>query len=203
MAANAARVTIPAPAIERATIIVESVPSCPLICHKFSEKAQREILEKQMKGGSVKKKTTSPKDPESLFHDAYYKYPGGGYGVPSIWFKLAAVRAGTTLGIPMTESRQAFFVLGERGDDAVDLVKLDGTPQLRIDPVRLNGKTADMRVRAEFPSWSAALTIEFLTHAISLQELVNLVNLSGFCNGVGEWRPQKNGDCGRFRVREG
>lgn len=35
---------------------------------------------------------------------------------------------------------------------------------------------------------------------MSLEQIIGLLNVGGFSNGVGEWRPQKNGSYGMFHV---
>ena len=60
--------------------------------------------------------------------------------------------------------------------------------------------TADLCYRAEFKSWRTELTINFNGHAISAEQIVNLLNLGGFSNGVGDWRPAKNGRFGTYHV---
>jgi hypothetical protein len=44
------------------------------------------------------------------------------------------------------------------------------------------------------------LDIQYNARAISQDQLLNLINLGGFSVGVGEWRPERSGDFGRFRV---
>ena len=75
---------------------------------------------------------------------------------------------------------------------------------MREDMVRVGGiqKVAAPRYRAEFPSWSAVITIKFLEDVITESELIGLLNTAGFTCGVGEWRPEKSnsGSFGLFRV---
>ena len=78
---------------------------------------------------------------------------------------------------------------------------------MREDMVRVGGinKVASPRYRAEFPSWSATITIQFLEDVISEAQLIGLLNTAGFTCGVGEWRPEKSnsGSFGLFRVVAG
>ena len=162
----------------------------PLICNRWSEKAKKQMLDKQTKAAKLAKEA---KDPEADFRGSLYQYPGGGYGFPSVAFKAATVRAGTYCDMKMTYLRGAFHVLG-------DLVKIEGEPHSREDMVRVGMGTADIRYRAEFPEWSATLPIILNMRALSIDQLVNLLNLAGFAVGVGEWRPERDGQFGLFEV---
>lgn len=169
------------------------VGDSPLIVHNWSEKSKKEMLDKQMKKATKGKEA---KDPQKDFEDSLYEHPDGGFGFPAVAFKNAAVTACTSLNKAITKvaARQAFHVRGE-------LVKIDGDlPTPREDMVRVGMGTADIRYRGEFKAWSATLTIEYNPHALSLEQIVNLFNHAGFGVGVGEWRPEKNGQYGRFSV---
>lgn len=181
-------VTIPKPKL--VTVIIPIIGTTPLICHAWDEKIKGEMLAKQMKK-AVKTKQT--KDPEASFKASLYKHPDGGYGFPSTSFKSAAVRAAKLAGVPMTDAKQMFFIKGE-------LTKIIGTPTMREDMVRLKGNTADIRHRGEFKEWSADLEVQYNEDWISAEQIANLISLAGFSVGVGEWRPEKNGQYGTFAI---
>jgi hypothetical protein len=187
-------------------VIVESIPinirvveltlvgDTPLIVHRWSEKAKKEMLDKQMKKAKLSKEA---KDPMKEYLDCLYYYDreNNKYGFPSIAFKLAAVSAGGRFsdGLKMTELRGAFFVENE-------FVEIEGTPTMREDMVRIGMGTADIRYRPEFKQWKTKLRIRYNANSISLEQLVSLFNLAGFGVGVGEWRPEKDGQFGMFHV---
>ena len=190
-AAAAALVQVELPPIDVQHIQVRVVGDSPLITHRWSEKARKEMLDKQMKKAKSAKEA---KDPEVDFRSSLYPYPGGGYGFPSVAFKNAAVSACRfSDGIKMTHARGAFHVQDE-------LVKIDGEPTMREDMVRIGMGTADIRFRGEFRDWSASLRVSFNRNVFSPAQIMNLFNLAGFGVGVGEWRPEKNGQFGRFHV---
>lgn len=167
----------------------------PLIVHRWSEKAKKEMLDKQMKK-AVKAKQA--KDPQRDFEESLYRLSDGGYGFPAVAFKCAAVRAATSLDMTMVQARQLFHVIA---DDS-DLVRIDGEPEMREDMVRLNGKTADIRYRGEFKRWSAEISVRYNADVVSAEQVCNLFHLAGFSVGVGEWRPEKNGIFGCFTLLE-
>lgn len=191
------------PKIERNRLIITLVGDSALITHRWSEKAKKEMLDTQMKRAKTSKVA---KDPDRDFADSLYwlttqpsaitseTVAAGRFGFPSVGFKKAAVTAaGDVDGAKMTEMRRRFHVEGE-------FVEIEGAPIRREDMVRLNGTKADIRFRGMFPEWRATLNIEYNSSAISAEQIVNLFNLAGFGVGIGEWRPEKNGQFGRFHV---
>lgn len=184
-------ISIPQIEIERMTIHV--VGDSPLIVHKWSEKAKKQILDKQMK---VAKKGREAKNPKQDYEDCIYYLDKGGYGFPSIGFKAAAVSACRfTDGTKMTVARGAFHVEGE----FVEILH-KGKPRMREDMVKIGMGVADIRYRPEFWPWKAEITVSYNKHALSKEQIINLFNLAGFGVGVGEWRPEKNGMNGRFHI---
>lgn len=184
--------TIEIPRIELGYLEIQVIGDSPLIMHKWSEKAKKQILDKQMK---VAKKGKDAKDPEQDFLDCIYYHPDGGYGFPAVAFKDAAVSACRfTDGTKMTVARGAFHVDGE-------FVKIEGDePVPREDMVKVGMGVADIRYRPEFRNWRASIRLSYNKHALSKEQIVNLFNLAGFGVGVGEWRPERNGQFGRFHI---
>jgi hypothetical protein len=161
----------------------------PLICHRWSEKAIKIMLDKQMGKASTGK---ARKDPQADYEGSLYPFKAG-YGFPTIAFKAAAVTAGKYAEAKMTFLRGAFHIDGE-------LVEIKGKPRPREDMVRVGMGTADIRYRAEFPEWEVALPIRYNAKAINIEQLANLFRIAGFGVGIGEWRPEKDGQFGRFEV---
>lgn len=167
------------------------VGDSPLIMHRWSDKAKKMILDKQMKKAS---KGREARDPEKDYEESIYYREDRSYGFPAIGIKSAMVRAGKNMGIPMTDSRTAFHIPEE-------MVCIQGTPRPREDMVRIDGgRTADIRYRAEFPDWKSSFRIVFNAAVLSAEQIVNMLEFAGFGVGIGEWRPEKNGQFGRFHV---
>ena len=184
--------------LEVETIEFWLVGDTSLIMHKWSTKAKEEMLSKQMKQKTSAKEA---KDPEQQFRDAIYYYPGGGYGFPADAFKACIVNSQvkSAKAIDKTHARAAFHVMGEADDDSRQLVRIYGEPVKRQDMVRIQ-QTTDIRFRPEFKKWSAKLIVRFRKDAISEFQLINLYQTAGFSTGLGEWRPEKNGQHGMFHV---
>lgn len=176
--------------LQKQRIQIRVIGDTPLICHRFDEKAKKQILDKQM--GKVKQ-GKEKKDPNADFERSLYPYPGGGYGFPSIGFKAAAVTTANDLNIQKVLVRRAFHIMGE-------LVKIEGEPSMREDTVKIGMGTTDIRYRGEFLKWSATLDVVYNSAIINAEQLVNLFEAAGFGVGVGEWRPERDGVNGMFHV---
>lgn len=192
------------PEIQQKTLVLKVVGDSPLIVHKWSEKAKKEILEKQMKKAT---KAKEAKDPWMDYCESMYwltpmpekptqeDIEKAKFGFPATAFKAAAIDAGYQQGYlaKKTTARGAFYIVG-------DMVEIQGTPNIREDMVKIGMGIADIRYRGEFKNWSAELTIRYNPNVMSAEQIVNLINLGGFSNGVGEWRQSKDGCFGIFHV---
>lgn len=201
-------VGIELPKLDIRLMEVAVVGDSPLIVHAWSEKAKKEMLDKQMKKAKSAKEA---KDPVADFEASMYRLADGGYGFPSVAFKNAAVTAGTSVaGLTKIQARQAFHILGEDADiqgafegskSRVNLVRIEGgKPSMREDMVRVGMGTADLRYRPEFSEWHAKLLVRYNANVLSESQILNLLNVAGFAVGVGEWRPEKDGQYGCFHV---
>lgn len=204
VAAEESMLDLVIPPIETKTFRVKLIGDSSLIVHKWSEKAMKMILDKQTKKAGTGKEA---KDPWADYCDSMYwltkkpEHPteediaNARFGFPAKAFKACAIDAGYQQGIipKKTTARGAFHVLGE-------LVEIEGHPQMREDPVKVGMGSADLRYRGEFPEWSVILTIKYNPRAMSAEQIINLLNFGGFSNGVGEYRPENDGDHGTFHV---
>lgn len=178
----------------------------PLIVNNWSKKAKQEILDKIMKKAKAQKVAY---DPVQSYYGSLYWIGGmpesptekdlqkATFGFPAIGIKAAAVSACSHVGnITKVEARGAFHIPGE-------LVPLNGRPKMREDMVRLAGmgNPATVRHRAEFEKWSATIPIRYNANLLSIEQIVHLFNAAGFGVGIGEWRPEKDGQYGMFHVK--
>jgi len=198
------------PRMSREKINITLIGETPLIVHRFAEKAKREMLEKQTKSAQ---KGKAAKNPEADFDASIYRMADGGHGFPAVAFKAAAVTACTSLaGITKVAARQAFHVSGQQAirqgafASAItteELVPIHcPAPTMREDMVRVGMGTSDIRYRAQYWPWAIDIMVEFNPLAMSAEQVLNLFNTAGFACGVGEWRPERDGSNGRFRVAE-
>lgn len=194
---------------------IRIVGDTPLIMHAWSEKAKREMLEKQMK--VTKSKARDAKNPvEDFIRSMYWltEMPkemtieaydeaianGARFGFPITAFKQAAISAAYRMGWAKDKMslRGAFFIDGD--ENQMLEIKSD-KPVMREDMVKVGMGTADIRYRGEFPNWSADMTIKFNANGqYTLEQIINIINAGGYVCGVGEWRPERDGQYGMFHV---
>lgn len=201
--------------IEIQKVNLRIVGDSPLIMHAWSEKAKRMMLEAQM--GLSKGKKKDPKNPvedfirsmywltempEEMTEEAFGEAISSGarFGFPVTAFKQAAISAAYRMGWAKDKVslRGAFFI----DSDENGMIEIHSdTPKMREDMVKVGMGTADIRYRGEFANWYADMTISYNTNGnYSLENIMNIINAGGYICGVGEWRPEKDGQYGQFHV---
>jgi len=189
--------TIQLDRIAAETILVPIIGTTPLITHRFSEKAKRQMLD-AMQG---RKSPKVAKDPVAEFEAAKYKFEDGGEGIPVIAFKAATVGGARFYhGVTMTQIKQFLFFRGETGVDGQSLARLEAESRMREDVVRVGRGGTDLRYRPEYPEWKTTLTVTYVTAALTRNSVLSLIDAGGMGIGVGEWRPEKGGDFGTFQI---
>ena len=202
--------------VEIKKVTVRVVGDTPLIMHAWSEKAKRMMLEAQM--GVAKGKKKEAKNPvDDFIRSMYWLTPmpedgtmesfeeaianGARFGFPVTAFKQAAISAAYRMGWAKDKMsmRGAFFI----DSDENGMIEIHSdTPEMREDMVKVGMGTADIRYRGEFKNWYADLTISYNANGqYSLENIVNIINAGGYVCGVGEWRPERDGQNGMFHVQ--
>lgn len=189
--------TISIDRIAAETIKVPVIGTSPLIVHRFSEKAKRQMLD-AMQG---RKSPKTNKDPQAEYEAAFYRFADGGYGLPVTAFKQATVGGARFYsGVTMRELKQYIFFRGEVGVDGQGLARIIGTPHMREDVVRVGRGGTDLRYRPEFIEWRTDLLVTYVTSSVTRQSVLSLIDAGGMGVGVGEWRPERDGDFGCYRI---
>lgn len=185
--------------IDGETLEIPIIGTAPLIMHNWSEKAKRMMLD-NMQG---RKQPKEPKDPEAEYKAAFYLTKDDGYGFPVLAFKAATVEASRLYGKSVTKValRQTLFFQGEYSEKAgQSLFPITGTPHMREDVVRVGMSGTDLRYRPEFPDWSTVLTVTYIRSSLTRESVLSLIDAAGLTVGVGEWRPERDGDFGTYRI---
>lgn len=186
------------------------IGDAPMMVHAFPEKARKEMIDKQR---MVAKPPRGPRDPWAEFEASRYLFNDEYDGFPAIAFKASAVTAVTSLSdVTKVAARQAFTIYGEQRErpgvldgsiQRTALVPIIAPPPfMREDVVRLAGpsRTAEVRYRPEYSPWGVALHIRLNPGVISFGQLGTMFELAGAGVGVGEYRAERDGDLGTFRV---
>jgi hypothetical protein len=184
--------------IDTEHMLVPIVGTSPLIVHKFSEKAKRQMLDAQQGRKSPK----VARDPEADYQAAFYRTKEG-FGFPAVAFKACTIGAARFYGkdVRMTDLRQFLFFKGVVSEnDPQALVEIVGEPHMREDVVRLSMSGTDLRYRPEFTEWSAVLEVIYIKSSLTQESVLSLIDAGGMGVGVGEWRPEKKGDFGTFQI---
>lgn len=104
----------------------------------------------------------------------------------------------------MTELRGSMFLGGNTEASTFDYAEIVGpAPIMREDMVKVGGmsKSADIRYRGEFREWEIPLRMKVNKNGkYTIEQLLNCVVLGGFVTGIGEWRPERDGQYGMFEL---
>lgn len=194
---------------------IKIVGDSPLIVHAWSEKAKKMMLDAQTKATKTKaREVRNPLDefihsmywltevPQESTEEAFVKAleNGAKFGFPVGAIKQAANSAAYRLGWVKNqmELRGAYFLKTEYGD----MARIENSiPEMREDMVRIGMGSADLRYRAEFKNWEMNMLLQYNASGnMTIEQIINCINAGGYAVGIGEWRPEKDGDFGRFHV---
>lgn len=198
----------------------------PLILHAWDEKAKRMMLEKQT--GKAAKTKHEVKIPHNDFINSLYwlteKPEDGAFDEEARENFESAIAKGARFGFPiggikqaiitgagrggmdvkMTELRGSMFLEGNTDASTFDYAEIVGpAPIMREDMVKVGGmsKVADIRYRGEFRDWEIPLKMRINKNGkYTVEQLLNCVVLGGFVTGIGEWRPERDGQYGMFEL---
>lgn len=214
--------------MELRTVGITIVGTTPLIVHAWSNKAKQMMLDKQR--GKATKTKHEIKIPVNDFMNAIYWLDGsqgdfdcdsdeeaeacwetaiaGGakFGFPVTGIKQSAIMGARRGGLDVvaTELRGSFFLKGATESSTTDLAEIVGPPPImREDMVKVGGmsKTADIRFRPQWNEWQIPLTMTYNVNGkYSLEQLLNCFNVGGFVCGIGEWRPERDGQMGMYTL---
>lgn len=199
------RVSLVRPIIRMIEVPIQSFEGVPLVMNKFSEKAMRQMADKQQKKAIGPREA---KDPIECYRGAMHLMPGAkatdekpDLGFPAAGFRKAMIVAANknTNGVTKKTAMGNVFVLA----DGFGLVRITyKSIRMREDGVRNESGVADLRYRPELSDWSAIVRIQYDAGILSAEQVVNLMHRAGYSVGIGEARPDKTGDWGRWLVLE-
>lgn len=187
------------------------VGDTPLITHAWSEKAKKEMLQKQVKATKGGKEA---RDPRADFISSLYEMGDGIYGFPVTAIKLATTEsAHKDKGLPRTIVEKALWLDADmvRVRPALagaicdmPLVRIYGSaPEMREDMVRIGSglnKTATLAYRGQFTTWAIRLTGRINSTNVSPSALAFLIREGGMTIGIGEWRLSRKGMFGAYHL---
>lgn len=218
------KTTIEIVPLQKSYIEFEIVGKTSLITHEWSDKAKRMMLDVQT--GKAKGKKHDVKIPMNDFINSLCwltDKPENGASDDEAWERWEEAAKTAKFGFPVTGIKQSIITGAARGGLDVKMTELRGTffltgateasteeyaeiiapaPIMREDMVVVGGmsKTADIRYRAEFPVWRMKLRMELLSAKYTLEQIINCIDYGGFVTGIGDWRPERDGQHGMYEL---
>ncbi len=188
------KLTIEIPPLQRTILRITLRGTSEFIAHRFDAETHGAIADKQEGKARAKK---SARDPEKEYMQARYLTPDGKDGLRALMFKCAMVSAAQSKMLEDLDGmkvRKSVFVRG-------DIIPINGKRYRRDDKVVNPGSGGSIpRYRPAYKDWSVDLEIEFLENMISVPQMVQLLETAGYSVGVGDWRPERKGDFGRWEL---
>lgn len=174
------------------------VGTSSLIQHAWSEKGLSQMRMTAQERKKVKKTARTPEEDAAA---ACYRTDSGQIGIPLTAFKASLISAAhKDFGLEKTLLRKAFFIPCEDSNYIVPMEAEDYV--VREDIVKVGIRQTDLRYRPEFKKWRVRIEAQIDAELLTPDDIVNLVNRAGFSVGIGEWRPEKGGEYGRFKFDE-
>ena len=182
--------------IKRQQVKMRIVGISPLIQHQWGEKALEMMRDKH---AGKKTKNRDVRDPHAEGMAAMYVTDDGVPGVPAMAIKTAIITAAhKDIGVEKTLVRKSLFIVTS---DSKRILPMDcDEPEIKEDTVRVGQGSADLRYRPYFHRWAVDIVWEIDAELLQINDLLNLIDRAGFGVGIGEWRPEKGGEYGRFQV---
>lgn len=193
---------------QRLALTLRNMPGSLLVVHEFSEKAKKEIRDKQQKKAKAAKEI---RDPHAEFLSARYLDKEGRECVPVTALKKAIVSAATAFDdLTKVGLRQAIFVdsADYQGSPLIPIERWDGTPAvgvMREDAVTIGTNTRGLTYRPMYEEWQFRVVCEYQPRLVSEEQLRALVIQAGWGVGICEGRPEKSSALGwgRFCIFDG
>lgn len=178
----------------------------PLIMNRLGEKARQELLI----GGTTKNKAERA---ASLKHDPVFEFRSSLYRTTDdsrstrLHFPAGAfakAMATAALRIPGANKTAILQLVTTVGTDArfeFD-VPVYGIPQLYTTIVRQSDqkRTPDVRTRGIIPAWGCPLKVRFIKPGLIERTVINLLAGGGKVAGLGDYRRERGGGFGNFRI---
>jgi len=186
-------------AISGASLTVHVLGTSPLIFHRMSEKAKRELLLPRGRKTAADKASQLKHEPLQEYRASVYRYADDTHPTrlrfPAAAFKSAMATAALDLpGAKRSEIGRLTWV------DGAD-VAIYGVPQLYMSVVRSSdiNRTPDVRTRAIVARWCCKVRVNFVAPKLTAQGVANLLSAAGVTVGIGDFRQEKGkGNYGQF-----
>ena len=180
------------------TIQVEIRGVTPLLIHRFGEEAQADAR--------VRREQIKQRDPREEATKVAYIAPDGTYYFNAFAIPSAMANAGANHKMRGTRKTLRFIVPSavRMGSDTVTILNGTGPAKsFEVDsrPVTIPAtKGRVMRHRPRFDAWGARFDLTVNEDLLAVDSAHQLLNEAGQSIGIGDFRPEKRGPFGTFRV---
>ncbi len=180
------------------TVEVEICGTSPLLIHRFSEASEQ--------AKSTRRMQITPRDPRAEAEKVAYIAPDGTYYFSAFSIPNAMGNAGSNHKMLGSRKSLRFVVPSavRMTTDAITILNGDEPAKsFEVDarPVTIPAtKGRIMRYRPRFDSWNAKFNLLIEEDALSIEDAHLLLEEAGRTIGVGDFRPEKRGPFGCFRV---
>jgi hypothetical protein len=186
--------------IKTRRIILNLVGTSPLIMNRFSRKAWEQLLYPSGRMNKSERETSMKHNPLDEYRGALYRNRESKtptlFHIPNGAVKGALASAALDIpGATRASIERLTSVMSPN-------INLYGIPEIYMAMVRNSdmNRTPDVRTRPIFPQWACTVEIEYKTDPLNDNQIINLLAAAGIIVGLGDWRPQKGGDFGKFRI---
>lgn len=186
--------------IQMRTVSFCLVGTSPFIMHRFALKAWQELLYPSGRKNAAERAQNLKHNPLEEFRWALYRNRNRKaatlFHIPNGMIHQSIAAA--ALDLPGA-TRASLERLTSVVNPNIDLY---GLPRMLFSMVRNSdiNRTPDVRMRPVFPRWAAQVQIQYKLDPLTDTQIANLLGAAGMIVGIGDWRPQKGGTYGKFRV---
>lgn len=180
------------------TLKIKIIGNSPLLMNKYSTKESESMLNKQLGKGAEKNKI---RDPKQEVEDKIHKLSDGTIGIPAESIKSMLVNSAPALGLFKISIKGGLFVIPvDNNLVPIKYKKMVVNKSITRD----SGITKAPRTtfRPEFRDWSCEFIVRYNAAQITTDQIINLLKVGGFHNGLGSWSPRSNGTYGTFVLFE-
>lgn len=185
------KVTIAPVKWEVATILIKG--TAPYLQNRFAQYKRDEMVEKQKAGSSQARtrRAKPPKDFQKLYEGSMHIAEAGWHGIPASSFRHALIDCCRLTEMDMVRAKMCLFVVADGLDreNLEPLVRIEGTPRMFLDRVRIGINQTDIVPRAMFQNWSAKVTLKWDAGVFTATDVINLLARAGGQCGIGAGRP--------------
>ena len=202
-------ITLNLPSIESQASCFAIIGSGPMLVHAFGQKSFTEMLEKMVgcrQDGTPLDSEREPKDLEREFVDAHAFNERGDEVIPCRWIKagmLTAVAA-SRKQLNASAMKRAVRVTGFTSPILHPKTKRAAKAELQHDVVRVgswSNRTPDVRARPRYDEWMIEIVVKVITDQTPMEHVAWALSAMGELVGLGDWRTEKNGEYGFFKVK--